>query len=188
MIELLRRQTRLAQAFVGDVAQFGDIVIDATIGTGMDTLFLADAVGDEGKVYAYDVQQCAIEHSIQRLGKKKKSVVFYNHGHEHILRDSKTWDNASIKAVMFNLGYLPGGNKEIYTKKKSTLLALEGSLEILIPGGVITVCTYAHESGQIENEAVLYWAKNLGKGYTTHRFQTLNRNGSPELFLIMKNK
>ncbi len=38
----------------------GDICIDATAGRGRDTLFLAELVGENGKVTAFDIQEEAV--------------------------------------------------------------------------------------------------------------------------------
>lgn len=40
----------------------GDIVVDATMGNGHDTQFLAELVGENGHVYAFDIQESASQY------------------------------------------------------------------------------------------------------------------------------
>ena len=73
---------------------------------------------------------------------------------------------------MFNLGYLPGGEKEIITRPATTLPALAQSLEILTPGGVLTVVCYrGHPGGREEYEAVLAWLESLPEEYGVARYE-----------------
>ena len=45
----------------------GDTVVDATVGGGVDTLFLAGLVGEGGRVYGFDVQREALDKTAARL-------------------------------------------------------------------------------------------------------------------------
>ena len=64
------------------------------------------------------------------------------------------------QAAMFNLGYQPVGDKSVITRPVTTLIALASVLDLVAPGGVITVVLYpGHEGGRVETEAVLSWAR-----------------------------
>lgn len=104
---------KYSHVLLKQVVQRGDNVIDATMGNGNDTAFLAKLVGDHGNVYAFDIQDQALQKTKQRLIKSNltKSVTLYHTGHQHIL---DTIGMTSISAAIFNLGYLPGGNKKNY--------------------------------------------------------------------------
>ena len=52
----LKSARYLARDVLSRAIQPGDRVIDATMGNGHDTLYLCEAVGPEGHVYAFDVQ------------------------------------------------------------------------------------------------------------------------------------
>jgi ubiquinone/menaquinone biosynthesis C-methylase UbiE len=151
----------LAHLLVGQVLQPGDCAVDATAGNGHDTLYLAQRVGDRGKVYAFDVQQEAILQTAARLraGGFENRVVLIQAGHERL----KEFVPAGIKAAMFNLGYLPGGDhRRIVTRPDTTLAALEQVLDLLDSGGLVTVVVYrGHEGGEEEGEAVSQFAKSL---------------------------
>lgn len=166
----------------------GETVVDATLGNGHDTLFLVNCVGEGGKVIGFDVQQDAIKSTAERLtgaGIDERSYELHLQSHAEILRFAQN----GLSAVMFNLGYLPGGDKEKITKVDSTLKALADSLELLKSGGVLTVMCYpGHSGGDDEAEAVkLYLAGRHGTSFSVSRF---HRKGATETtpFLLVVRK
>lgn len=130
--------------------QDGDRVIDATAGNGHDTVFLAECVGPNGKVIAFDIQAEAIRAASARIEAcgYTQRVDFHHSSHE------KMGDHAasgSIAAVMFNLGYLPGGDHGISTVSQETLNAIGKSIDLLRPGGVLSIVCYpGHPQGAVE--------------------------------------
>lgn len=131
-----------------------DIVVDATVGNGNDTLFLANIAH---QVIGFDIQEQAINNTREKV-KKYHNVILNLESHENI---SKLEDD-SLKLVLFNLGYLPGGNKNITTLKNTTLNALKESLKKINDKGCILVVIYpGHNEGNKEKIAILnYLAKN----------------------------
>lgn len=174
-----------AHQLVQQRVRAGDTVIDATAGSGNDTLFLARLVGDKGLVVAFDVQQEALEATRQRLAEAGVAVVDEldggaGHGvrlvqasHAEMGRyvrqevaSKAVCDRAgfgTVAAVMFNLGYLPGAsNMRVITSPSSTLPALDAAMSLLRPGGVLTVAVYpGHAGGAEEASAVEAWASAL---------------------------
>jgi tRNA A58 N-methylase Trm61 len=149
-IPLLRGPVPLSHLFIRRFVRRGDHVIDATCGNGHDTLLLADLVGSSGKVWAFDIQQNAIETTSGRLAEAENSdsVVLVHAGHESLAEHC----SGPVKAVVFNLGYLPGGDRTVVTLPESTLAGLEQSIEILEPGGMVIITLYpGHEGGQQES-------------------------------------
>ena len=51
------------------------LCIDATAGTGKDTVFLAKLVGEKGRVISMDIQEMAIEQTKKRLLKAASSAL-----------------------------------------------------------------------------------------------------------------
>lgn len=155
----------LAQArdLIKSALQPGDTAIDATVGNGHDTLFLAECVGPSGRVVGFDIQPSAHTATARRLrgAGLQERVELLLRGHENMT----AWftEFASVprpKAAMFNLGYLPGGDRSVITRSATTLTALASALELVVPGGVITVVLYpGHEGGQVETNAILSWAR-----------------------------
>jgi SAM-dependent methyltransferase len=148
-IPLLRGPVPLSHLFMRRFVAMGDHVIDATCGNGHDTLFLAKLVGPSGRVWAFDIQREAVEATAGRLVEIADfdAIVLVHAGHETIVEHCI----GPVKAVVFNLGYLPGGNRTIVTQSESTLAGIEQSLDILEPGGVVIITLYpGHEGGQQE--------------------------------------
>lgn len=146
----------------------GDVVIDATVGNGHDTLFLALAVGESGTVYGFDIQQQALDIAYARLeeARLERRASFYQAGHEAMAVVLPQSLAGRLKAVVFNLGYLPGGDKVRTTAPLTTLAALEQAREWLAPGGVISVLAYTgHPGGREEAETVKDWAHTLAPDY-----------------------
>jgi hypothetical protein len=148
-IPLLRGPVPLSHLLLQSFVHPGDRVVDATCGNGRDTLLLAKLAGPSGRVWAFDIQQQALEATAARLDEAGgfDSVVLVHGGHETMAGHCA----GPVKAVVFNLGYLPGGDRTVATRPESTLVALEQSLEILEPGGVVIVTLYpGHTGGQQE--------------------------------------
>lgn len=148
--------------------QPGETAIDATAGTGADTLFLAAVCGRRGQVYSFDVQAEALDLTRQRLAKqedvKLAQVELLHRGHEEMSDAVPAKHHGHIGAVMFNLGYLPaeGADPALITQPSSTLAALEAALRLLRPRGILTAVLYpGHSGGDTEAVAVQSWAEAL---------------------------
>ena len=119
----------------------GAVCLDATAGNGKDTVVLAELAGKSGKVIAMDIQQDAIDAAKSLLEKKGLSdrvqLVLDSHANMKQYADSGTVD-----CIVFNLGYLPGGNHAIATKAESTIAALEQGLQLIKPLGIIAMAIY----------------------------------------------
>ncbi|MCB1203152.1 MAG: class I SAM-dependent methyltransferase [Verrucomicrobiae bacterium] len=153
----LPRITELAHYLVGNVLREGDWAIDATAGNGHDTQFLASHVGSSGRVDSFDVQEEAIRSTRERTSGIPQ-VNLHALGHEHI----QDLVSGPVQAIMFNLGYLPSGNKMLITKPESTLTALESSMRLLDSRGIVTVIVYpAHPGGESEALCVNKWFASL---------------------------
>lgn len=123
-----------------------DFVIDMTIGNGYDTLFLAKLVPN-GYVFGFDIQNTAINNTDNLL--KQNNISNYQlflENHENIDITLKNYKK-KISLILFNLGYLPGGNKDIMTNYKSTLQAVIKGLDMLTKTGIMLIVFYPHEEG-----------------------------------------
>jgi len=159
----------------------GDGAIDATCGNGHDTLFLARICKE---VISLDIQQRAIEMAQMKLENLNlKNVQFHLMSHE-------TFPSVSfpIRLIVYNLGYLPGGDKNLTTLADTTLKSLQEALILLEPGGMISITCYpGHPEGAREEEALLACTERLEKGNFSVSYHTWkNRDLSPSLILIQK--
>ena len=149
------RPIEMAHQMLSKTIKPGDVVIDATMGNGWDTAFLASLTD---KVYAFDVQKEALLSTQALLQDKNLEAKLILDGHESI--DKYVTDG--VKAAIFNLGYLPRTDKSIITRPSTTLRALDILKEKLLPHGqIMLVVYYGHEGGQSEKDAVLAWASGL---------------------------
>ena len=152
----MKRVTHLAHDLISERLRSGQTAIDATAGNGYDTLFLARLVGKGGHVHAFDIQEAALDSTRSRLAHELCETPVSYHLCSHALLIEKA---TAASAITFNLGYLPGTDHSTITQRVSTLAALEASLRILTPGGILTcICYPGHAGGLEEAEAVLTWA------------------------------
>ncbi len=165
-----------------------DYVVDATVGNGHDSKFLAELVGEEGKVYAFDIQQEAIDKSRELL--KNNNLL----SRTELLLDSHAnldkYVNSEISAVIFNLGYLPGGDKGIITESESTINAVKKSLENLKQKGIVILVVYSgHSGGEKEKKALKDYCLKLDyKKYNVLNYKFLNQPGPPPEILAIKKR
>lgn len=169
----------------------GDTVIDATIGNGHDTAFLANLVGVNGHVFGFDIQQEAIEATKQLLTEKHAAdqVTLLRESHANMIELLP--QQTEIKAAIFNLGYLPGGDKTITTLADSTIKAIEAALSLLTVGGIVILVIYhGHPEGQTEKSAVLHYTEALPQEqFHVLEYRFINqRNNPPFVIAIEKRK
>ena len=126
------------------------LVVDLTAGKGKDTLFAAKRAKE---VVAMDIQPAAIEQTRALLMEQDiKNVRLICDSHEAL---ANFVDIASVDAFVMNLGYLPGGDKDITTLWSSTERALETILSAMKPGALISLSIYpGHEEGKLESEGI----------------------------------
>ena len=178
----MKRPLEIAHDFLAQVITQEDIVVDATMGNGHDTLFLAKLAK---QVYAFDIQEQALEKTSQRLQEAGLTNV------ELLLQGHETVDQfvTEAKAAIFNLGYLPSADKSIITQPQTTLEALDKLCHMLVKGGRIAIMIYyGHEGGDIEKDAVMDFVSQLPQQeYTATIYLTLNQINNPP-FLVMIEK
>ena len=176
------RPLQMAHSFLEEVVTDEDIVVDATMGNGHDTLFLARLAK---KVYAFDIQEQAVEQTTKRLAEAKlDNVELLLTGHENVDQYVE-----SIKAAIFNLGYLPSADKTVITQPHTTIQALEKLCQRLVAGGRIAIMIYyGHAGGDVERDAVLDFVSQLPQQeFTVALYKTINQINQPP-FLVMIEK
>jgi predicted methyltransferase len=153
---LVGQLTAQVHELLADLLRPGDVAIDATAGNGHDTLFLARQVGSTGCVHAFDVQQAALDETRKRLDSAGLSgVILHRECHSRMSQFVPASLHRAIAAVTFNLGYLPGGEKSLITRPETSLRAIQAAVELVRPGGMVTVLCYrGHPGGRAETEAI----------------------------------
>ena len=185
----LKSARYLAAEILRAVLAPGDRAIDATMGNGHDTALLCSLVGPEGRVYAFDVQPAALEATRRRLAEEGLAgqAELFLLGHEH-MRETV---GEPVKAIVFNLGWLPGGDHRITTLTETTLPAIQQALALLMPMGVLVICVYpGHPEGEREQEMVTRLLSSLSpREYNVLMQQFLNAgDGAPLCFAVQKQR
>ena len=192
--ELARRDTyqgfmqsigNKTKQLVRQYAKKRDLVIDATIGRGYDTLFLCNTVC-HGHVYGFDIQDEAIISTKNRLDQQhlnNYTLLLENHANMyHHLKHLE----GQIKIILFNLGYLPNGNKNITTTAKNTIKAIDQGLRLLCRGGIILITIYKHKAGLEEEKAILDYLNEQNNIYQIDEYRNTDNKQAPYLIKIEK--
>jgi len=167
----------------------GAKAIDATMGNGYDTSWLCELVGEEGHVYAFDIQREAMERTEERLketGLWGRAELFCL-GHERMEEIVKE----PVDAIVFNLGWLPGAEHGLTTRTATTIQAVEAAVRLLKEEALLTICVYpGHDEGKRELEALLNWAEQLDdKRFDAMLKCYLNQpNDPPQMIVVRKKK
>ncbi len=188
----MKRILDFAKSLLKKAVHAGDVVVDATLGNGYDTVFLAELVGVDGKVFGFDVQKDAIEVSKERLIRHNliEQVTLFHAGHEQLLANIPSNHHGKITGAIFNLGYLPGSDKTIVTQPATTIAAIEQLLEIMAPEGIIVVVIYhGHEQGALERDSLLQYCQQLDQK-TAHvlQYQFINQQNNPPFIIAIEKR
>ncbi|MCK8826796.1 methyltransferase domain-containing protein [Natroniella acetigena] len=184
----LKQAVEFSHSILTEQLQAGANVIDATVGNGNDTEFLAELVGAEGQVWGFDIQSQAIETTKDKLAESEllERVTLIQVGHQKLGQ----YISAEIDGILFNLGYLPGADKEVTTTVETTLQAVKAGLERLVEGGVMVIVIYTgHQAGKEEAEALLEYAQGLNyKEYNVLHYHFINQASKPPEALVIKKR
>ena len=180
MLDILQTE----KSFILQHIKEGDTVADFTMGNGYDTLFLSQTVGETGRVFAFDIQPSALVSTEKRLAEnnapKNYTLICDSH------HNAKKYIDCKIKAGMFNLGYLPGGDKSITTKRETTLEAVKTAIELLDRDAILLIAVYpGHEEGEIEGELINDMLSTLDRRqYCCAKFRIINSPTSSYFYII----
>ena len=175
-----------AEELIRQAVEPGARVIDATMGNGYDTQWLAELVGESGHVYGFDIQLEAVNRTRDRLaavGLENRATLFHA-GHEHIAE----LVGEPVDAAVFNLGWLPGTDKALRTRAETTLTAVNAALDKLKEGALMTICVYpGHPEGRDELDRLIAWGRALpGEKYDVMARAYLNQSGDPPVLIAVK--
>ena len=168
----------------------GDIAIDCTMGNGHDTVFLANLTGPDGHVYSFDIQQSAVLKTKERLLSTglDERVTLVHAGHERL--QEFVHPDKPVTGAIFNLGYLPGGDKEIITTAPTTIQAVLQLLDIMEPEGIIVLVIYhGHPGGDIERDELIKFVSELSQD-TAHvlEYRFMNQKNNPPFIIAIEKR
>jgi len=185
-MSVLKNSLAMSHEIVSKVVLPGDTVIDATAGNGNDTVFLASLVGDTGRVYAFDIQDQAINNTYKKVVDRnfQDRVKIIKDGHQNL----DLYVKEKVKAVMFNLGYLPGGDHSIATSGETTAEAIKKAMKLLTVNGIISVVVYyGGDSGFDEKEYLMEFFSGIdSKQFSVAKTEFINQVNCPPIFVCIE--
>ena len=162
--QLCRRRTpdltavKFVQDFLTSRLAEPKLLVDATCGNGGDTAFLCRLAGKEGRVLGFDIQPEAIASTERNLAAKGLSAELHCDSHANLLQYVTP---GTADAVMFNFGWLPGADHNVFSHASSSIPALEAALDALRPGGVLSAILYSGKViGSDEKTEILQWMRS----------------------------
>ncbi len=180
MIDLLD----LHKQFILTHLKEGDVAVDFTMGNGYDTEFLARTVGESGHVYAFDIQRAAVDSTAKRLEEVNcpKNYTLICDSHHNV----KRYVEGPIKAGMFNLGWLPGGDKTITTMRETTIPAIEAAIDLLGDDAILNIAVYpGHPEGDAEGRMIEELLSGISRfKVCATKVKIVNSESSPYFFMI----
>lgn len=178
--------TQWCQRFIKEHVKPGDFCIDATAGNGNDTKELAMLVGEEGTVLAFDIQKQALDNTNRRLQEEglSKRVQLICDSHTNMNQYAEA---ESVSCIVFNFGYLPGGDHSLATRKDTSVEAITTGLTLLRKGGMMSLCIYSGgDTGFEERDGILEMIKSLDpKKYLVILSSYYNRPNHPPIPVLI---
>ena len=111
-----------------------------------------------------------------------KNYTLIHDSHHNV----KNYVNEPIKAGMFNLGYLPGGDKSITTMRATTLPAIEAAIDLLGKDAILLIAVYpGHPEGDAEGKEITEYLSTLSRfKVCCTKVQIVNSATSPYFMMI----
>lgn len=185
--KLVRNTMEIASDYIHKYVKVGDICLDATLGNGNDISMIAKLVGNKGMVYGFDIQDIAIENTNTLLMSENliNRVKIINDSHENIDK----YIDSKLDFIIYNLGYLPKGDKNIITNSETTIKSIRKSLNLMGSRSIMIITTYiGHPGGKEEDYAVSELLSSLNqKSYNILKNEFINQiNKPPKLYIVEK--
>lgn len=185
---MLKRAVPFSHQLLKDSVSPGDTVIDGTAGNGNDTVLLATLVGKTGRVIGFDIQEEAIRKTEEKLLLTGLAEQVQLHLESHASAVTYLGENEQVGGAIYNLGYLPGGDKSITTEKDSTIKSISSLLPRLRKGSLVVVVVYSgHPQGSEEKDALLEYMAGLNqKEYSVLKYQFINQRNNPPFVVAVE--
>ena len=177
----------LHKYFIMEHIKEGDTVVDFTMGNGNDTLFLSKAVGESGKVYAFDIQEQALsstqEHLVRAGCPDNYQLILDSHS------NVKKYVDVPFKAGMFNLGWLPGGDKSITTLRETTLPAIRDAISLMDKDAILNIAVYpGHKEGDAEGQMILDYLAGISRHRVCATLVKIVNSPTSPFFIVVETK
>lgn len=179
-----RNTLAMVHDFLRQHVHSGALCIDATAGRGRDTALLCRLAGPDGRVLAFDIQQCALDQTAALLASEGLQAELHLESHANMNHYALA---GSVDCIVFNFGRLPGGDPMIMTRADSSVAAVKAALELLKPGGVMALAIYyGGANGYGERDALLETLRGVDeRHYSVLCCDWRNRGGDPPMAVFV---
>lgn len=181
--EIINNPVKLSHYIIENRTKNNIKACDMTAGNGYDSKFILDKKNPE-ILYAFDIQDLAKDNTLKLIG-NRSNLKFILDNHKNIDK----YINEKIDLFVYNLGFLPKGDKYITTDYKSVIESLKYSLKLLNKNGLILITFYpGHDKGKEESKYVGEFLKSLNqKLFQVIKYDFFNQiNNPPYLVSIRK--
>ncbi|MGM9961972.1 MAG: tRNA (mnm(5)s(2)U34)-methyltransferase [Holdemanella porci] len=173
----MRSMVEISHDFLKPALHVQAVCIDATLGNGKDSLFFLNQ--NVKKVIAFEIQKEAFEKNTIKDIRFKPYLL----GHEHMDQVIQ----GPVDAIVFNFGYCPGLNQDIYTMPNTSVLAIQKGLSFLRKKGRMALVLYPHKEGKREAEGIELFLNSLDTSvYTIVKVSMFSKNDCPYFIGIEK--
>ena len=109
---MIKNCNGILNLFLQDYKDKNLVAVDMTLGNGNDLRKLFRTLGKESVFYGFDIQELSIQNTKDKFSENELSKInLILDSHEYI--DKYVKENIDI--AVYNLGYLPKGEKKIVT-------------------------------------------------------------------------
>lgn len=180
--EIINNPVKLSHYLIENRVKNNIRACDMTAGNGNDSKFILDKKNPK-ILYAFDIQKLSQERCQKLIG-QRENFKFILDDHKNI----EKYIEEKIDLFIYNLGFLPRGNKSITTNYKSVIKSLESALSLLNKNGLILITFYpGHEAGKDEAFYVGIFLKNLDqKKFHLIKYDFYNQINTPPFLISIR--
>lgn len=180
--EIINNPVKLSHYLIENRVENNIRACDMTAGNGKDSKFILDNKNPK-ILYAFDIQKLSQERCKKLIG-QRKNFKFILDDHKNI----EKYIEEKIDLFIYNLGFLPKGDKSITTNYKSVIQSLKSCLNLLNENGLILITFYpGHDEGKNEEKYVGEFLKNLDqKTFQVIKYNFYNQINNPPFLISIR--
>lgn len=180
--EIINNPVKLSHYLIENRVENNIRACDMTAGNGKDSKFILDKKNPK-ILYAFDIQKLSQERCQKLIG-QRENFKFILDNHKNI----EKYIEEKIDLFIYNLGFLPKGDKSITTNYKSVIKSIESVLNLLNENGLILITFYpGHEAGKNEAFYVGNFLKNLDqKKFQLIKYDFFNQINNPPFLISIR--
>ena len=106
-------------------------------------------------------------------------------GHERMAEFVKE----PARAIVFNLGWLPGGDKSITTLRETTLPAIRDAISLMDRDAILNIAVYpGHAEGDAEGQMILDYLRGISRHRVCATLVKIVNSPTSPFFIVVETK